>query len=172
MVVADGRLCKLCGAADTSMDPVYNKNTRKWYHRPVNGKNSGEVCVYCGKVRDSRYKLKYTVEQLAVHIQTKANYDEFRRYLEICIEHFVKAGCYDSKARVPWTQGVSMLVNTKRKSISMDDDDEAMIFADCVKEFGDPATLDNSHYKSTVEGVDYLPGLVVRNYLCLLDVRF
>lgn len=44
----DGRLCKLCNAADSSPDPL-DGGFLWWYKMPINGKTNGAVCFYCGR---------------------------------------------------------------------------------------------------------------------------
>ena len=52
----DGRTCRLCNKADSSMDPVLPGEFRHWYYARQKGKTQGNVCWYCGRVWLARFK--------------------------------------------------------------------------------------------------------------------
>ncbi len=59
--MTDGRVCLLCKSKDSDPDPTYTTRTLIWGY-PCNmrtRRNVGQVCYYCMRTFNARFKAKY-----------------------------------------------------------------------------------------------------------------
>ena len=123
----DGRACKLCTEADSSVDPV-TKKCRKWYRPVKNARTQGDICWYCGRVWHGTERATHptlTIYIVAVGQSTGCEMlNEHMRKVHYLVNACVEAGSHD--ITIQWGMALSSEVSStqRRRSAVIDDDDE------------------------------------------------
>ena len=168
VVVADGRLCKVCGAKDSDPDPCFKRRTLLWGYPPeekanknevgtvvVIWVNCGKVCFYCYKVIRSNYMPKYTTKGVCELVGKDS--EEMKRFMGLrafCVESIKTSG--DPTAYITWTakkQELNHLMDSA--TVWQMPQDLYIPLADYMKDKGDPATNGLGHQKAkNLHGAD------------------
>lgn len=174
LVIADGRLCRFCGIADTAEDPVDlflgrsrsdgKVVTYAWYLDKTEHqqKNTGLVCFYCYAVYGARYKhrglsLAAALEEIGMSQDTMTRFKGFR---EAVIQSSKDSG--GRGGRMQWTQlEQKSLTFTQVASVAYEEPiDEHWGYNEYLSEKGDPLTNGLRHEVKEVNGnkVVVVPG--------------
>ena len=88
--VPDGRLCKLCAAAEDSKDPIHPTKFRRWGYAPKGDppKNTGFACYICLKTYKARFMLRYkSTKELVMKLYSDDEVkEEFTTMSQCCCE--------------------------------------------------------------------------------------
>ena len=164
--VKDGRLCRLCGLADNSADPLAEalglQEPRWWGVAPQDNKTVGTFCGYCMKVWVARYRKTkgWSLGVLAEKCGVDQNLQsQFLNFLKMLIQHIVKVKARDGRA--PWQEFDKELVETEGCEMRLEaPTDRWMELADYRDKFGDPLSNGKNHSVLSLKGKDgvLIPG--------------
>ena len=158
--VPDGRLCQVCGEADTSDDPIdtalLDQTTpRSWgYEAAPNGAQQGKTCYYCMQVYQSKFRVKgMGLSSALAQLGQDANtMEKFMRYVRALIAFLIDKG--GRSVTVSWAQVQTRVVSmeTESKVELQEADDQLWCYEYYVKMKGDPRTNGLGHTETTQYG--------------------
>lgn len=176
MHAPDGRLCRLCGEADGSQDPV-TKKCRRWYYAPRAGRTQGHICWYCGRAWQSVYKTRFPkmsdfVDYCGQNNETLA---EHKKHVEFLTGECTRAGKHE--IRIAWSSAIASSVESKerlRQSVVVAED-EFVEYQYYVSQYrgglGDPNLNGLGHRTGNFEGQYgvFVPGAPIKKIRTLKE---